>query len=168
MGVVSSFPPVAGRLATRLVLGSIPGRASLDAQQYYAHPRNAFWPIMGAVLNFSAQLAYAERCRALIRSGVALWDVLGECDRPGSLDAAVMTDSMVLNDFAQFFEQHPRINVVFCNGVLAEKTYLRRVKPILTEPFDSLPVIRLPSTSPAHAALSFEQKLAQWRQVGEA
>ena len=155
MALVNSFPPVAGNLATRLVLGSIPGRASLDAQQYYAHPRNAFWPIMGAILNFSPQLPYAERCRELTRSGVALWDVLGECQRPGSLDAAVMTDSIVPNDFAQFFEEHKRISVVYCNGALAEKTYLRRVKPLLAEPCVALPVIRLPSTSPAHAALRF-------------
>ena len=82
MSKVHSFAPVVGDRPRVVILGSMPGVASLEAVQYYAHPRNAFWPIMGAILNFSPQLPYAERCRELIRSGVALWDVLGECQRP--------------------------------------------------------------------------------------
>ncbi len=162
--VVRSFAPVAAPDARVLILGSMPGVASLSAGQYYAHPRNAFWPIMGALLGFAADAPYAARLQALTRSGIALWDVLAACVRPGSLDAAIDPASAVPNDFAGFLAQHPRVTAVFFNGSAAADCFRREVQPKL-DPARALTLVRLPSTSPAHAAQSFATKCAQWRAV---
>ena len=166
MSRVRSFAPVAGADATRLILGSMPGAASLRAGQYYAHPRNLFWPILCEILGMDPGLPYADRAAALAASGIALWDVLKSCTRPGSMDAAIVKASIVPNDFARFFALHPKVRLVYFNGTMAEASYRRRVLPLLP----ALPLVyaRMPSTSPAHAALSFEQKLAAWRVVADA
>ena len=158
-----SFPPVSTRDARVLVLGSMPGRASLAAVQYYAHPRNAFWPIMGELCEFGADAAYRVRLAALRRSRIALWDVLQSCVRPGSLDSDIAPESAEPNDFPAFFARHRRIRAVLCNGGTAHDLFRRRVLPALGEPFGSLPVHRLPSTSPAHAGMDAATKLARWR-----
>ena len=163
MGYINSFAPVADASATCLILGSMPGQASLDARQYYAHPRNAFWPIMGSILGFEVDLPYGQRCAALIRQRIALWDVLQACERTGSLDSAIVSSSIAPNDFATFFQYHPFIGALYFNGALAEKTYRTQVKPGLPAVYRGLSSIRLPSTSPAHAALNYAAKLAQWR-----
>jgi double-stranded uracil-DNA glycosylase len=150
-----------------LVLGSLPGQASLAAGQYYAQPRNAFWTIMGALFAAGPDLPYAERAGRLRASGVALWDVCAAAVRPGSLDAAIEPASIVVNDFDAFLRRHPRIRAVCLNGGTAHGLYLRRVRPGLQEPFRSLPLHRLPSTSPAHAALRPAQKLERWRILQE-
>ncbi|RCS59258.1 DNA-deoxyinosine glycosylase [Parvibium lacunae] len=164
---IHAFPPISTPTATRLILGSMPGVASLQAQQYYAHPRNAFWPIMAQLLRFDGALPYASRVAALQTAGIAVWDVLQSCERVGSLDAAIAPASIVANDFAQFFAQHPQITHVFFNGSLAEATFKRTVLPQLNllPQEQTLQYARLPSSSPAHAALSADAKLAQWRQV---
>lgn len=144
----------------------MPGVASLQAQRYYAHPRNAFWPLMGDLLGFDPQLDYSARLAALKQAGVALWDVLGHCERPGSLDADIVRDSCVPNDFAHFFRTHPRVRTVFFNGNTAAQTFRRQVLPQL--PAGSLDMRTLPSTSPAHAGLSFALKRAAWQAVAEA
>ncbi|MEX1023766.1 MAG: DNA-deoxyinosine glycosylase [Planctomycetota bacterium] len=162
---VHSFDPIADESATRLVLGSMPGRISLAQSEYYAHPRNAFWPIVEALLGLPAGLAYRERCRALRLRGVALWDVLQLCTRAGSLDSDIVADSIVPNDFRSFLERHTRIEAVFFNGAKAAEIYRRHVVPTLPAPLAALPTRRLPSTSPAHAALDFEAKLELWRRV---
>ncbi len=159
------FPWVAARGCRVLVLGSMPGRASLDAGQYYAHPRNAFWEIMGALLGAGRELAYAERLARLTASGVALWDVAHRCRRPGSLDAAIERDSVEPNDFAALFTACPQLRHIFFNGVTAEALYRRLVLPHHPERGREVAYHRLPSTSPAHAALGFEAKLVRWRQV---
>ena len=163
MTLVRSFAPVAQGNATRLILGSMPGVASLRAGQYYAHPRNLFWRILGELAGFDPGLPYADRIEALAASGIALWDVLKSCTRAGSLDAAIDKNSIVPNDFATFFARHPRVRRIYFNGTTAEQCYRRRVLPSL--PADPRVYERLPSTSPAHAALSFEEKLAAWRVV---
>jgi hypoxanthine-DNA glycosylase len=159
---IHGFPPVAQPGAQLLVLGSMPGAASLEAREYYAHPRNHFWPIMGELLGFDPQADYATRTAALTAAGVALWDVVGNCVRPGSLDTAIDNDSIVANDFAIFFEHQPRIARVCFNGRKAESAWRRHVQP-------QLPATRkleyrlLPSTSPAHAGMSYRRKLRAWR-----
>ena len=155
------FAPVARSDARLLILGSMPGQASLQAQAYYAHPRNAFWRILADVLGFSAELPYADRLAILQANGIALWDVLASCHRPGSLDADIDDASMVVNDFAGFLQQHPHISRVCFNGAKAESSWRKQVQPLLGST-RTLPLLRLPSTSPAHAGMPYETKRAIW------
>jgi TDG/mug DNA glycosylase family protein len=166
MNRIEGFPPLAGPDARVLVLGSMPSRESLARQQYYAHSRNAFWPIMTRLFGLRAT-AYGERAAELGTHGVAVWDVLQACTRPGSLDSAIDEASIVTNDFAAFFAAHPAIRRVYFNGAKAESVYRRRVLPGLRGAAATLPLRRLPSTSPAHASLDLEQKIAAWRALAE-
>lgn len=160
---VQGFAPVSAPDARVLVLGSMPGVASLKQARYYAHPRNAFWPIAAQVLGFDAALDYPRRLLALQAAGVALWDVLQACERPGSLDADIRHDTLVPNDFAAFLQAHPAITRICFNGGKAATLYRRHVLPTL--PDAALDYYDLPSTSPAHAAASYEKKLAAWTQA---
>ena len=160
-----SFAPIAGRGARVLILGSMPGAASLQANRYYAHPHNAFWRITGALLGFDPAAPYAVRKKALVSAGIAIWDVLHSCVRPGSLDARIVLDSEIANDFRAFFRSHPGVTHVFFNGAKAEASFRRHVLPGLPETATALRYTRLPSTSPAHASLSFGSKLAAWRAI---
>lgn len=157
---VQSFAPIADARATRLILGSMPGVASLRANQYYAHPHNAFWRIMGSIVNVDPIAAYEERVCALQAARIAVWDVLQSCERRGSLDSSIRRDSEVVNDFDTFLAQHPHITQIFFNGSAAEASFKRHCAAQLRGP--RLSFQRLPSTSPAHASLRFEQKLAAW------
>lgn len=159
---VASFEPVAAPDARLLLLGSMPGVRSLQAGEYYAHPRNSFWRIMAQLLGFDAAAPYEARLRALQRSGIALWDVLHSCERSGSLDTAIDAASARPNDFAGFLQRYPRIDTLCFNGAAAQRYFNRRVAPTL-EPRRALRRLRLPSSSPAHAALPFEAKLQAWR-----
>lgn len=163
MAAIQSFPPIADENARSLILGSIPGKASLEAGEYYAHPRNQFWPIMTELLQCGPWSDYSAKVRALRHANIALWDVMQSCYRPGSLDAAIDKDSIVANDFNRFFKTHPHIQQVFFNGTAAEQAFQRLVLPSLTN--QRLILQKLPSTSPAHAAMSYSQKLACWRQI---
>lgn len=165
---ISSFPPVADADARVLILGSMPGVASLQAQRYYAHPRNAFWPLMGELLGFDSQLEYAQRLRALRSAGIALWDVLAHCERPGSLDSDIVAASIVANDFAGFFRRHRHIGQVFFNGGTAALAFRRHAVPLLGERHDELRFATLPSTSPANAGVSLARKRGAWSAVVEA
>jgi hypoxanthine-DNA glycosylase len=160
MDLLRGFPPLARSDARVLVLGSMPGDASLRAAEYYGHPRNAFWWIMQELYAVPMTAPYAERCELLMDCGVAVWDVLAACQREGSLDAAIQSASEQPNDFASFFLQHQQIRTVFWNGAKAEQAWRKHVAPILTTP---MPGNRLPSTSPAHASLSKEEKRDAWR-----
>ena len=160
---VKSFAPIENADAKILILGSMPGDASLKANQYYAHPRNLFWRIMGELLNTDPDLPYNQRTEALKLSRIALWDVLRSCRRKGSLDSKIDHGSLVPNNFVAFFRHHPKITHVFFNGAKAEECYRKHVQPIAgIEPIEYL---RLPSTSPANASTSFERKLEAWRTV---
>ncbi|MEM6329391.1 MAG: DNA-deoxyinosine glycosylase [Planctomycetota bacterium] len=161
MAFAESFPPIAAPGARVLILGSMPGVASLEAGQYYAHPRNAFWPIMGRLYGAGPGLPYAERCGRLQAAGVAVWDVLRQCRRAGSLDSAIERDSESANDIAGLLHECPAIGLIAFNGRKAEQAFNRHVRQNLTT---SPPkTVCLPSTSPAHAARSLDQKTAIWR-----
>ena len=158
---VRSFKPIADSKAEILILGSMPGRASLAARQYYAHPRNAFWRIAAELLGFDSTLPYAKRVRALKAARIALWDVLQSCTREGSLDARI--ENGIANDFSTFFRNHGKIRHVFFNGATAEATFKRHVLPTLGG--RALSYRRLPSTSPANASVSLARKLRAWRAI---
>ena len=160
--VIHSFEPVTGKDARVLVLGSMPGLKSLQAQQYYAHPQNRFWPFMGELVGADPALPYPERCDRLVAAGIALWDVLASCERPGSLDSAIRDATAEVNDFPRFLAAHPAIGAVLFNGAKAEGTFIRRVLPHLAGP--PMQYLRLPSTSPANASQRHDDKLAAWRE----
>ena len=161
MSRVQSFPPIVSPQSKLLILGSMPGEASLKAGQYYAHPRNAFWHIMGELFGAGPSLPYQERVATLQSIGVALWDSLQACIRPGSLDASIKEE--VANDFPALFAKYPNITHVFFNGSKAERSFLRHTTPTLSE--DHHAFARLPSTSPAHAAIRLEAKVQAWSVV---
>lgn len=155
------LPPLARSDARILILGSLPGNMSLQLGQYYAKPQNAFWRIMAATLHFSPDLPYSDRVAELQNHKIAAWEVCASAFRPGSLDSNI--SQVVVNDFESFFKAHPAIRLTCFNGKTAEKLYLRRVLPTLSKPFSDIPILGLPSTSPAHAGMTFAQKLAHWK-----
>ncbi|ATQ66688.1 MULTISPECIES: DNA-deoxyinosine glycosylase [Methylosinus] len=157
------FPPVAAADARLLILGSLPGQVSLARVQYYAQPRNAFWPIMGRLFGAEPELPYEERLARLVARGVALWDVCAEGRRPGSLDQKIDSASVAPNDFAAFLAGHARVALIAFNGATAAALFRRKVAAKLSSP--APPTIQLPSTSPAHAAMPFERKLDLWREA---
>ena len=154
----AGFPAVTDASTRVLILGSLPGEASLAAQQYYGNPRNAFWRLMEGVLGAPlVPLAYEDRLTTLLAHGVGLWDVIGEAERPGSLDAAIRDPAA--NDLVALIDTLPNLRGVAFNGGTAAKLGARLVG-------DRVPTLALPSSSPAHAARSFGDKLALWGQVG--
>ena len=152
-GEARSFPYSADENAKVLVLGSMPGAESLRQQQYYAFKHNAFWRIMGEVYGFSPELPYLERLAALRRCGVALWDVLAACERPGSLDSDIRAARP--NDIPGLVKKLPKLERILCNGG-ASRSFLRRF-------FPELDAQQLPSTSPAAARFTYTEKLAAWK-----
>jgi hypoxanthine-DNA glycosylase len=164
----AGFPPVADAGARVLVLGSLPGPVSLRERQYYAQPRNAFWRIMGVLFGAGPEQPYEARLEGLRSNHVALWDVCASAHRSGALDAAIRRASVVPNDFAAFFGEHSRLQLVVFNGQVAAELYRRKVVSGLPEKIRSLRYQTLPSTSPAYASMTFEQKLERWRVVREA
>ena len=158
---LNSFPPVADRNARILILGSMPGQRSLEAQQYYAHPHNTFWKIMGELVGAHPHLPYEQRLEMLKRKGIALWDVLRTCERQGSLDADIRHE--VANDFTGFFAKHPLITHLYFNGAKAEQSFRKFVSGKQTLP--QLSSQRLPSTSPAYTGMTYEKKLQAWKGI---
>ncbi|MDF1797223.1 MAG: DNA-deoxyinosine glycosylase [Coxiellaceae bacterium] len=155
------FNDVSAEDATTLILGSMPGIASLEAQQYYAHPRNAFWSIMQSVTNVKATAPYQQRLDALRKSKIALWDVLASCHRSGSLDSAIQTESIIVNDFKTWFEQHPSVQRVLLNGGKAFELFNRHVISVELIA-NTIHSVKCPSTSPAYASMGFEAKKFAW------
>ena len=157
---LTGLPPVISPSTRLLVLGSFPGAASLAAGQYYANPRNHFWPIFQAIFASSQRQmvsdSYEIRTEWLLAHGVGLWDVYASCERQGSLDSAIRAP--VVNDFASLAVRCPQLSVIAHNG--GESFRYARHTAML-----GVPVERLPSTSPANASWSFERKLAAWRDV---
>jgi len=159
---INSFPPLCNTNAKVLILGSIPSESSLTAYEYYAHPRNVFWPIMSQFFCISLTVDYEQRCKQLVAHNIALWDVLASCQREGSLDSNIKTNSIVTNNFNDFFSRQDKITAVFFNGTKAEKEYLKHVIPRLDKQYSQIKYQRLPSTSPAMASMSYEQKTTHW------
>lgn len=155
---VRSFAPLVRGDARLLVLGSMPGVASLAAAQYYAHPRNAFWPILCAWCGIASASAYPARAAALLDAGIALWDVLGECRRSGSLDSAIERHDARPNAIAELLAAHPGIRRVLLNGATAADLYRRHALPGPPR----VELVRLPSTSPAHAGMAYTEKQRRW------
>lgn len=162
------FPPVARKDARVLILGSLPGQASLAARQYYAQPQNSFWKLMGRLFGAGPEEPYEERLQRLVDARVALWDVCASAKRPGSLDQRIEKSSIIPNDFKNLFATHPEIAAIFFNGATAERLFLMLARPTLPHVLPGIAMKRLPSTSPAHAAASFAQKLEAWREVAMA
>ncbi|MEW6706479.1 MAG: DNA-deoxyinosine glycosylase [Pseudomonadota bacterium] len=155
MTVLRGLAPVIARHTRLVVLGSFPGATSLQAQQYYAHPRNHFWPILSALWGVDLRaMAYADRIGFVRDKGLGIWDVYARCRRQGSLDSAI--EDAELNDLASLRRRAPHLQAIAHNG--GESARSMRVTRAL-----GLPVWRLPSTSPANASWSFERKLAAWR-----
>jgi hypoxanthine-DNA glycosylase len=155
--MLRGFPPVVAESTHTLILGSFPGEASLAAAQYYAHPRNQFWRLLGAVIGEPLQeFDYPTRLEHVLKHGIGVWDVLAACTREGSLDVAIRNATP--NDFASFREYAPQLKKVCFNGKTAG-----RFAPVIAEA--GCQTLVLPSSSPANAMLSFDQKLRLWREI---
>lgn len=155
--LLTGSPPVLDNNTRILILGSFPGEASLSAQQYYAHPRNQFWRLLSAVLNEDlVGLFYPERLQRLQAHRIGLWDVIAACEREGSLDMAIRRAEA--NDFAALKHPCPDLVRICFNG----KTSGKFASQFAAAGFDTLV---LPSSSPANAQWTFEQKLAVWRDI---
>jgi double-stranded uracil-DNA glycosylase len=139
----------------------MPGLVSLKASEYYAHPRNAFWLIMGELFGAGPSLPYEERVARILSADIALWDSVQACVRPGSMDKSITGE--VANDFVAFFARYPGIGHVFFNGSKSETLFRRHALPALSG--DDRVYTRLPSTSPALAGMTLEAKLQAWSVV---
>ena len=160
MSLLTGLAPVCDSDTRLLVLGSFPGIKSLQLQQYYAHPQNQFWRILGILWNLPLpELDYAERCRQALAHGLGIWDVYASCERAGSLDSAIR--HATVNGFVGLAQRSPQLQAIAHNGGESWR-HQRHTRTL------GLPVYRLPSTSPANASWSFERKLQAWREVLEA
>ena len=163
---VESLEHVVSRKTRVLILGSMPGRVSLEQGRYYAHPRNRFWPLMGMMVGAGPGLRYPERLQRLARSGVGLWDVLARCVREGSLDGSIETGSEEPNDIPALLDRSPALVAIAFNGRKASNAFRRhllsRLAPDLTR---RLTLLDLPSTSPANASWSLDDLLVEWDRI---
>ncbi len=161
------FECVARADARVLILGTLPGKVSLERSEYYAQPRNAFWRIMGELAGASPDLPYKDRLRMLKENGIALWDVCAAGQRSGSRDSAIQLSTVEANDIRGFLRAHTGIRLICFNGKKAKEIYGRKVRQEPRTLFERMRYEVLPSTSPANAALRYEQKLLRWRTVLE-
>lgn len=156
-----AFPPLESSESRVLILGSMPSQKSLELQQYYGHPQNAFWRIMAAVTGVAHDAPYEQRARALLLKGVSVWDAIASCYRPGSMDADIDQESVTVNDFDGFLKRHPTLELVLFNGQASAKTFNKH----LGKNYLSARGLRsqiMPSTSPAYASMSLDEKKAVW------
>ncbi|GGZ07985.1 DNA-deoxyinosine glycosylase [Pseudoduganella plicata] len=157
---LTGLAPVIDSNTRVLILGSFPGAASLAAQQYYAHPRNALWPILSALTGEDlVSLPYADRLPRLLAHGFGLWDVLGACEREGSLDSAIRNPAA--NDFERLHRLCPALETVGFNGQTSGKFAPQFAAA-------GYRTVVLPSTSPAYAGMSLDNKIEEWRRVTHA
>jgi hypoxanthine-DNA glycosylase len=162
----TGFPPIVATGCRVLVLGSMPGEISLARGEYYAHPRNRFWPVMHELCGVELEQPYADRVRSLTECRVAVWDVLERCERPGSLDTSIVRETEVPNDFRNLFAGYPSLEVVALNGAKAAQTFRRRVLPALdAETTARVTLLEMPSTSPANASRSLAGLVRAWSRL---
>ena len=154
---IYSFPPISNADCKILILGTMPGNDSLKMNQYYAHPRNAFWKIMFALFDQPFSTDYAIKKTLLLSNKVALWDVLKVCERKGSLDVNIIEEEA--NNFNAFFEKHVHINHIFFNGQQSSNFFLKNEQSAISS-------TKLPSTSPAYT-MSFTEKLKAWSLINK-
>ncbi len=159
------FGPISRPDGTTLILGSLPSQRSLQSGEYFGNPRNVFWKIMGELINAGPEISYKERVERLLVAKLAVWDVLQCAVRPGSLDANIDSGTARPNNFVEFLEEHSKIRLVCFNGQKAAALFAKLVTGELSGLAGKLTFITLPSTSPAHAAMAFEDKLMQWSVV---
>ena len=165
---VESFPPQVGSGCRVLILGTVPSRRSLELRQSYGHRFNLFWPFMGELFDAGPELPYAERLARLQRRGLGIWDVLECCERPGSLDSAIIAASEVANDIPGLLEREPSIRAVALNGGKAQQSFRRHIVPRLGAALrERVALLDLPSTSPANASIARDVKFARWRVLSD-
>jgi hypoxanthine-DNA glycosylase len=151
------FPPIIGDDPKILILGSLPGVASITQQQYYAHPQNAFWRILEALFQITANADYAVRCEQVKAAKLAIWDACHAAYRPGSLDSAISHETVIANDINGLLAQHQSIQLLAFNGNAAATLFKKHSQ--LEHPVST---VILPSTSPANAGIPYAKKLEKW------
>ncbi|MCP4430140.1 MAG: DNA-deoxyinosine glycosylase [Gammaproteobacteria bacterium] len=164
MVLVHSFEPIIGNKPRIIILGSMPGVVSLQAVQYYANPRNAFWSIMADLFAIEIDCDYEDRIKQISHHPVILWDTIKACHRPGSLDSKIQNYQLEANNIPSLLNQYSEISLVACNGATSEKYFNKLVKTQLPDDRD-ITIKRLPSTSPANAGMTYEQKLCKWQVI---
>ncbi|MCB5190700.1 DNA-deoxyinosine glycosylase [Methylobacillus arboreus] len=164
--LIHSFPPAITPNCRILILGSMPGKRSLEMQAYYAHQQNLFWPFINHLFNIPADTAYQQRLQLLNQQNIGIWDVLKECIRISSLDGDIEEASIIANDFSALLVQFPHIRHIFFNGSKAEQAFRRHVLKQQSIPAH-LHYHKLPSTSPANASITRDNKFAQWQRLAE-
>jgi len=163
---IFSFAPIIPESACVLILGSMPGIRSLQMNEYYAHPRNHFWKIMGRLIGLDPAGPYSERIHQLKENRIALWDVLHACERAGSLDQSILQETETRNELPKLLAEHPEIQAIAFNGAKSWQAFKRHVLPELSTEWQSqTSLLSLPSTSPANAGMTYQEKLEQWQKV---
>ena len=157
--VLKSFQPIIDENSKILILGSMPSVRSLEQQEYYAHPQNRFWKVMAELCSYADlhKCKFEIKKKVLLKNNIALWDVVKTCNRQGSLDSAI--ENVKPNDIKTLLKKHPNIKKIYCNGTASYTMFKKYFKDI------DIPVIKLPSTSPANAKYSFEKLLEEWHSL---
>lgn len=159
-----SFSAVCDKNTELLILGSLPGKKSIAEQQYYAHPRNALWPILCDWMQLPISMSYEQRIEAALSCGVGFWDVVAQAHRPGSLDSAIQSSTVHYNPVDQLIPKLPKLKGILLNGGAA-MTHFKRAGFHTLASEKGIDFYQLPSTSPAHASMTFEEKRVAWHSV---
>ncbi len=158
MNNCKSFKPSIDANSKVLILGSMPGVKSLEEQQYYAHPQNRFWKVLGRICNTDnlQELAYSQKLTILLQNGIALWDTIESCKREGSLDSDIQNE--IPNDIKNLLKKYPNIKTICLNG---NKSYsaFKKYFPDLLQKYNCY---KMPSTSPANARYSLDMLVQEW------
>ena len=163
---VHSIEPIIGRNPRIMILGSMPGIISINAAQYYANPRNLFWTVLADLFGIDIDVSYESKVQQMRELPVILWDTLKTCRREGSLDSKILNTDIEANDISALLKQFPTVQAIAFNGGASAKYFDRLVKPQLAKDLD-IELLKMPSTSPANAAMKREHKLELWRRLSQ-